>query len=135
MNVHDYYFDWDRADCDMLLSDKTENRGAIKKVLDLEEFASSAGYHRCKELGVKKASAKEVMELLKSPDNKELYDTLRRTLKITKNLKFAEVEWKATGGTEKNPLFDWAVRDGVDLRGIKAIVKEATVDDTGETVG
>lgn len=120
MNRHKYWFNWDRADLDCILGEKMENKAAIKEVLDVEEHSTNKGYFRSDTLGLKKATASEVMELLKSEENKELYDELRRQMRITKNLRFDQVEWTKVGGTDKSPLMGWAVREGVDLSGIQA---------------
>lgn len=120
VNEHRYYFDWDTADCACILGDKMENKEAIKKVMDLEEHSTNKGYFRSTTLGVTKATATEIMDMLRSDEHKDLYDELRRAMRITKNLRFDQVEWKQVGGTKANPLMGWAVKEGVDLTGIHA---------------
>jgi hypothetical protein len=127
-NVHRYQFDWDRADIDCILSDKMENKSAVKDVVDIEEHSSNKGYFRSTALGLKKAEAFEVMEALRS--DQALFDSLRRKMRITKNLRFDQVEWTQVGGTPKSPLMGWAVKEGVDLYGISGgpLVKEEEAD-------
>jgi hypothetical protein len=131
--VHNYFFDWAKADCDMLLSDKLANKAEVKKVLNLEEHSSNKGYYRCPELGVKKATASEVMELLNSPKNEQLLKNLKRALRIQRNLRFDEVEWVQDGGTAKTPLYDWKVKEGVDLTEIVAISEEESAESSEES--
>ena len=134
MNEHKYWFDWDRADIDCILSDKMENKAAIKKVIALEEHSSNKGFFRCPELGLKKATAKEVMDLLRSEEHQDLFDQLRRTMRITKNLRFDQVEWTKVAGTDKKPINGWAVKEGVDLRGIhkEPLSAEEEEEDAGK---
>lgn len=128
---HDYWFDWDYADCRCILSDKLENKTAVKDLIHLEEHSTNKGFFRSDTLNVKKADASEIMEMIR--DNGELYDELRRTMNITHNLRFDQVEWKQIGGTKANPLMGWAVKDGVDLSGIRDIgAKEESTDDAAE---
>ncbi len=124
---HDHWFDWDYADCCCILSDKLENKTEVKKILHLEEHSTNKGYFRSDTLGVKKATASEIMEMIR--DDTELYNNLRRTMRIDRNLRFDQVEWKKIGGTKANPLMGWAVKEGVDLNGIDA-APAAKEDDT-----
>lgn len=121
---HIYEFDWDTADCNCLLSEHLENKQQVKEVLALEEFKSQKGFYKCTDLGLDKATAKEVMEVLKSEEHAERYDELRRRMHITKNLRFDQVEWTKVDGTDKKPIMDWAIKEGVDLTGIRRIEKE-----------
>lgn len=123
MNVHNYFFDWAKADCDCLLSEKLANKAGVKEVLNLEA-TSTVGAYNCSELGLKKCSAMDFQEALFDESNRKTLDELRRAMRITKNLKFNDVHWTQVAGTDKTPIFDWAVRPGVDLTGIRAISKE-----------
>jgi len=124
MNVHNYFFDWAKADCDCLTSDKLENKAGVKEVINLEEHSSNKGYYRCKELGFDKATAQEVYDILRTPENKKTFEALKRAMRITKNLRFDQVEWTQVDGTDKKPIMDWAVKAGTDLTGIQSISEE-----------
>ncbi len=132
LQVHNYWFNWAKADCDMLLSDKLANKSGVNKVLNLEEHSSNKGYYRCPELGVKKATASEVIELLNAPENEQLLKNLKRALRIQRNLRFDEVEWVQDGGTKKTPLYDWKVKKGVDLKEIVSFSEEEYAENIEE---
>jgi len=122
--IHNYWFDWAKADCDMLTSEKLANKSGVKEVLNLEEHVSNKGYYRCPELDATKATAADIIELLNAPENVQLAKDLRHQLRIQRNLRYDEVEWVQDGGTKKTPLFDWKVKEGVDLTEIVSISKE-----------
>lgn len=128
--THNYWFDWDYADCKCILSEKLENKSAVKDVIHLEEHSTNKGFFRSDTLNVSKATASEIMEMLKADE--AVYDELRRAMRITKNLRFDQVEWKQIGGTKANPLMGWAVKEGVDLTGIHGSgAKEEETDEPG----
>jgi RecA/RadA recombinase len=122
--IHNYWFNWAKADCDMLLSDKLANKAEVKAALDLEEFSSQKGYYRSKILGIEKGTASEVIEILNSDEHVDTLKKLKRALRIQRNLRFDEVEWVQDGGTKKTPLYDWKVKEGVDLKEIVSISEE-----------
>jgi len=122
--VHNYWFDWAKADCDMLTGEKLANKPGVKSVLNLEEHSSNKGYYRCPELGTKKSTANEIRIMMRAPENAQLMTNLRHELRIQHNLRFDEVEWVHVGGTPKKKLYDWQVKEGVDLTPIVAISEE-----------
>jgi len=122
--IHNYWFDWAKADCDLLLSKHLANKSGVKEVINLEEHSSNKGYYRCPELDTKKSTASEVLEMLNAPENTQMLSDLRKQLRIQRNLRFDEVEWVQDGGTAKNPMFDWKVKEGVDLKSVVSISEE-----------
>lgn len=121
--VLNYFIDWDKADCDVLLSDKLANKSGVKEVMGLREM-SQKGMYACPELGLEKVPASEIMAALRDPSNEELFYELKANMGITRNLRFDEVEWAKVGGTDKNPICDWQVKEGVDLSRIRNVSME-----------
>jgi len=92
--LRNYWFDWDRADCDLLASDKLANGTEVRRMCNITSKKDN-GEFMCAELGFKNYTpASDIMNALR--ENKQLFERIQAALRISRIQSFSDVEFCQT---------------------------------------